>query len=150
MRCSKLSFRSSLPMLIMLALAPSVGAAKEWWQGSFVKEYDTQTLIKEGHARPFNCRDAAAGPKTITAETINTRNIKCKIKEVIKIPNYEVVIIKSICEGWEDGVKYPPYIGEEMFLRLEPEGRILAYHKGRIGEYHLPYTDELSACEWRD
>lgn len=146
------SLRHSLAFLLPLTVysVASVAEEKPWWHGSFVGEYTTEILIKQGHARPFNCRDSEFTPLTITVDEISDRGFSCDITKITKIPNYEIVIINSDCEGWDHDGPAPPFKSERMFLNLEQTGRMLAYHRGRVGDHHLPYTIEFSACEWRD
>jgi hypothetical protein len=135
---------------LLIALVPAGALADEWWYGSYVSEYDTETLLKQGHSRPFDCEKADHGPRTYDSRGSRTRQSECKYTKVTKIPGYEVVILESMCERWVDDMKYPPAAGTEMLLRLEPEGRVLAYHPYKIGRHHLPSTNEMSACRESD
>lgn len=138
-------------LLHLLIIPPAVADQHEpWWHGSFLSEYLSEDLIKQGHARPFNCRDTESTPLKITADEISGYGFQCVITNVPKIPDYEIVIIKSDCDAWSEDEQLPSYKDERMFLLLEPLGRMLEYHRGIIGDYHLPFTIELSACEWRD
>lgn len=138
--------------LAVLLYSPAVSGQEDaWWHGTFVTEYDAKALIKEGHARPFNCNDAQHGLTTIDEKTIaRSGRSKCKIENITKIRDYEVIIIDSYCKRWEEELILPSSEGVDMLLRLEPEGRMLSYHSGKVGKYHLPFVIELSACEWRE
>lgn len=143
----------SISLTLLFFLLPASAQADEWWYGDFVNQHDAERLIKEGHARPFNCMDAKHGPKTYDAIGSRTDGHECKTLKVVKIPDYEVIILHKLCESFPDEgetQRGAPFKSMEMLLRLEQTGRILAYHRGRIGRHHLPYTNEMSACEWRD
>ncbi|MCR9139472.1 MAG: hypothetical protein NXI27_25955 [Alphaproteobacteria bacterium] len=148
----KYDLRHTLALSLPLIVFPVAAAAQDepWWHGSFVGEYTTEILINQGHARPFNCEDSEIRPLTITANEISGHGFRCDITKITKIPDYEIVIINSDCEAWDHDAQLPPFKGQRMFLNLEPAGRILAYRRGKIGDRHLPFTTEYSACEWPD
>lgn len=146
------SQKFSLALSLQLLVIPAAIAAQDdpWWHGSFVNGHFTEILIKQGHARPFNCRDAETRPLEITVDEISDHGSDCRITNLTKIPDYEIVIIKSDCEAWSEDEQLPSFKDERMFLLLEPTGRMLEYRRDIIGDHHLPHTIEWSACERRD